>query len=51
MRNVSDKSYRENENTHFMFNNFFPKNRIGYEIMSKNIVVTEGPQIVTIQCI
>jgi len=24
MRNVSDKSYRENQNTHFIFNNFFP---------------------------
>jgi len=23
MRNVSDKSCRANENTHFMFNNFF----------------------------
>ena len=27
MRNVSDKSYRENQNTHFVFNNFFPENR------------------------
>jgi hypothetical protein len=25
MRNVSDKSCRENQNTHFMFNSFFPK--------------------------
>ena len=25
MRNVLDKSCRENQNTHFMFNNFFPK--------------------------
>jgi hypothetical protein len=25
MRNVSDKSCRENQNTHFMFNNVFPK--------------------------
>ena len=23
VRNVSDKSYRENQNTHFMFNNYF----------------------------
>jgi len=23
MRNVSDKSYRRNQNTHFVFNNFF----------------------------
>jgi len=25
MRNVSDKSCTENQNTHFMFNNFFSK--------------------------
>jgi hypothetical protein len=25
MRNVLDKSCRENQNTHFIFNNFFPK--------------------------
>jgi len=25
MRNVSDKRCRENQNTHFMLNNFFPK--------------------------
>jgi len=25
MRNVSDKSCRENQNTHFVFNNIFPK--------------------------
>jgi len=25
MRNVSDKRCRENQNTHFMFDNFFPK--------------------------
>jgi len=25
MRTVSDKSRRENENTHFTFNNFFKK--------------------------
>jgi hypothetical protein len=25
MRNVSDKSCRENQNTHFVFGNFFPK--------------------------
>jgi hypothetical protein len=26
MRNVSDKRCRENQNTHFVFNNFFSKN-------------------------
>ena len=25
VRNVSDKSCRENQNAHFMFNHFFPK--------------------------
>jgi hypothetical protein len=25
MRNVSDKSCRENQNTHFLFSDFFPK--------------------------
>jgi len=38
MRDVSDKSCKENQNTFFMFNNYFPK--IVYEIMWKNM---EGP--------
>ena len=38
MRNVSDKSCTENQNTHFMFSNFFSENRAVYEIMRKNIV-------------
>jgi len=25
MRNVSDKGCRENQNTHFVFSNYFPK--------------------------
>jgi len=25
MRNVSDESYRGDQNTHFVFSNFFPK--------------------------
>jgi hypothetical protein len=28
-----------------MFSNFFPENRTVYEIMSKNVVKTEGPQM------
>ena len=40
-----DKSRRENQNTHFTFNNFFPKNRTVYEIMSKNMVETEEGQM------
>jgi hypothetical protein len=34
MRNISDKSYRENQNPHFLFNIFFKKPVI-YEIMWK----------------
>jgi hypothetical protein len=34
MRNVSDKNCRENKNTYFMFNNFFPK-IAPFEIMPK----------------
>jgi len=32
MRNVSDKSCRENENTHFVFKTFFCLNSAYYEI-------------------
>jgi len=38
MRNVSDKSCRGNQNTRFMLNNVFVKNRAVYEIMWENIV-------------
>jgi len=45
MRNVSNKSYRENQNTHFMMNNFFfPKNRVVYKKMWKNMVQPGKPQ-------
>jgi len=37
IKNVSDKSCRENQNTHFMCNNFFLENRVIYEIMWKNV--------------
>jgi hypothetical protein len=37
MRNVSDKNYRENQNTHFVFNNFFFRCAV-CEIMWKSIV-------------
>jgi len=43
--NVSDKSYKENRNTHFMINNFFPKNRAVYEIMWKSIVESDRPHM------
>ena len=31
--NVSDKIYRENQNTYFMFNSLFSENRAFYEVM------------------
>jgi hypothetical protein len=43
MRNVSDKSCREDQNTNFMISNL--NNRAVYEIMRKNIVEWGGPQI------
>jgi hypothetical protein len=46
MRIVLDKSCKENEDTHFMFDNFFPpENHTVYEIIPKNVVETEGPQM------
>jgi len=44
MRIVSDKRYKENQNTHFTFSNFF-ENHTVYEIMWKNIVEPEEPQM------
>jgi hypothetical protein len=45
MRNVLVKSCKENKNTHFMFNNFLPEKRAVYDIMSKNMVAPEEPQM------
>jgi hypothetical protein len=47
MRNTLDTFCRENQNMYFMSSNF-SENHAVYEIMSKNIVDREGPQIVTI---
>ena len=45
MRNFSDKSCRENQNTHFVFIFFFsPENRAFYVIMWKNTVERGRPQ-------
>jgi len=41
-RNVSDKSSRESQNTHFMFKHFFFNLAI-YEIMWRNIVELDRP--------
>jgi hypothetical protein len=46
MRNFSDKSCRENQNTYFVFNNPPPpENRAVYEIMWENIVEPGRPQM------
>jgi hypothetical protein len=45
MGNVSDKRCRENQNTHFMFNNFFTENPAVCEIMLKNMVEPDGAQV------
>ena len=46
MRNVSGKSCTENETINFLFSNFFFfKNGAIYEIMWKNVVEPERPQI------
>jgi len=44
MRNVSNKTYRGNQSTHFLFNNFFFENRAFCEIMCKNMVEKGRPQ-------
>jgi hypothetical protein len=44
-KNVLDKRCTENENTHFRFTTFSPENRAVYEIMSKNMVEPERPQM------
>jgi hypothetical protein len=45
MRNILDKRCLENQNTYFMFSNYFSENRAVYEIMSINMVEPEGPQM------
>ena len=45
MRNVSDKSRRENQNTHFTFSNFFFEYHAVYELMWKNSVQRERSQM------
>jgi len=47
MRNVSDKRYRETQDTNFKISNifFFFLNRTVYEITWKNIVLPDRPHI------
>jgi hypothetical protein len=44
MRNVLDKIFRENQNMHFTFNNFFSENRASCEIMWKIVVRPDRSQ-------
>jgi len=45
VRNVSYGSCRENQNWHFRLNNFPKKNCAIYEIMWKNMVEADRPQM------
>jgi hypothetical protein len=45
MKNVSDKCCGETLNTHFILNDVFIKNRAVYEIIWKNTVERERPQM------
>jgi hypothetical protein len=46
MRNVSDEACRENQNTNFMFNNFFsPENRAVCEIKWEKFVERGRPRM------
>ena len=47
MRTVSDQSCKGNENTHFTFNYIFSDNCVIYEIMWKNMVQPDRPQMTT----
>ena len=47
IRNISDNSCKENQHTHFIFNNFFLKNGAVYEITWKNIVHSNRPEMTT----
>ena len=42
MKNISDKICREDQNTHFVFSDFFFENRAFYDIMWKNMVRPTG---------
>jgi hypothetical protein len=45
IRNISDKSCRENQNMHFMLSNVFQKNCVVCEIMWKNVVGQDRPHM------
>ena len=45
MRNISDKCCRENQNRFWVQYNFFPQNLTVYEVMWKNTVKPDRPQM------
>jgi len=45
MRNVSGETLRKNQNTHFMFSNYFSKIVPSMKYFGKNIVEPETPQM------
>jgi len=45
MRNVAEKSCRENQNTHFFVQQRFPVNLAVYEIMWKDMAEPDRPQM------
>jgi hypothetical protein len=45
IRNVSDRSCRKNQNTRFMFTNYFLENLAVYEIVWNNTIQTDRPQM------
>jgi hypothetical protein len=47
MRNVSDKNYGVNQNTHISFNNFpaSNENRSVYDLIGKNMVEPDKPEM------
>jgi len=45
MRNVSNESCRENQNSRFIFTNCYKKNRAVYEIMWKDVLQSYRPQV------
>jgi len=42
MRNVTDRSCRENQNTHFIFSNFFENSAVDEIMWKKNSTATEA---------
>ena len=47
MRNILDKNVVDNNKVHILCSINFSKNYTLYDIMPKNIVMTEGPQIMS----